>query len=515
MTFEPPSQGSLPNWPPPPPPPPLPPPPSYVSPPWAAPPLRYPAVPAKRQRRSWLPVAVPVAVFVLLLGVVLVPAILRQRAAAFPKTWDARVVDLATFVENERGLKFKHPIAFQFMTEKAFLAEVSGTRVKPNISRQLIHDAILRTRGYVGPTFDSVKAESDFVSNVTGFYSDADQKMRVRGTEVTSSMKVTLVHELTHALQDQQFSIRKVRASVQSDEAEFAVQSLIEGDARDIENAYVASLPGAEQQAILAEEDATRSDTGNTPDALQVQYGAPYELGALMVGMLRHLGGVDRLNEAFTNPPSAETAVALPFVPAASAKHTVTSAFAFAGASETIDDRDLIGFESVGVLSTFLTLSSRLDPTVAWRAASGWKGEAIQVVRRNGVVCTDSALKGRAAPDTARLFAAYQLWAEATPTKTTVALDNEVINISSCDPGSAAPVPKTGIFSALYRLSELDQILFVHAEKNGFATAARASCAALKGLLDIDGSAIDDDVFRSGTLTPTLAAQAATSAESC
>ena len=60
-----------------------------------------------------------------------------------------------------------------------------------------------------------------------------------------------------------------------------------------------------------------------------------------------------------------------------------------------------------------------------------------------------------------------------------------------------------------------DQILFVHAEKNGFATAARASCAALKGLLDIDGSAISDDVFRTGTLTPTLAAQAATSAENC
>lgn len=438
----------------------------------------------------------------------------RSRQAAIPKTWDPRVTELVSFVEKERGLTFKHPVPFEFMTEEAFVAAITGIRPKANPELDKIHEAILRARGFAGADYNSVKAEEDFVSNVTGFYDDVDQKMRVRGTELTPYAKVTIVHELTHALQDQRFSIKKVRKGIDSDEQDFAVKSLIEGDARDIENAYVSSLSEAEQQEIFDFENPAGSDRlDDTPDALRVQYGAPYELGALMVQTLRHLGGVARLNEAFRTPPYSEASVVLPFAPPPTS-HGVLTRFDTDPGDKRVLPADLIGYESVGTLSTFLTLSSRLDPVQSWRAASGWGDEIIQVVRRNGDICVDTRVGGRTSADTALLTTAYQQWA-ALGSKVTVVPSSDSVLVQSCDPGSSAPKPNTGIFEAIYRLNQTDQVLYRNAELNGLKDQPRASCAVLKGHLVIDGTTLPDEVFRTGDLGQELAAQANEAALAC
>jgi hypothetical protein len=503
MTLPPPDPWAPPTWAPPrhslPPPPP---------PGWA--PTGLPPAPPKK--RNWLPL---VAILIVggFLWVVINP-LGGSRQAAVPKAWDPRVTDLATFVENERGLKFKHPVPFEFMTEEQFVAAITGIRPKADPDRDKVHEAVLRARGFVGPDYNSAKAEEDFVSNVTGYYDNGDKTMRVRGTELTPYAKVTIVHELTHALQDQQFSIKKVRNGIESDEQDFAVRSLIEGDARDIENAYIDSLSETEQKAVYdAENPAGSNALDNTPDALQVQFGAPYELGALMVGTLRHIGGIDGLNAAFHTPPRDEAAVVLPFVPETYSNVPVAQ-FGNDAAAKELPPADLFGYQSVGTLSTFLTLSSRLDPIDAWRAASGWGDEVIRVVRRNDQICVDTRLGGKTAADTALLGRAYQQWAQLG-SQTKVTAENDSVLVESCDPGSAAPIPKTGIFEAIYRLSETDQVLYRHAEGDGLMDQKRASCAVLGGHLVIDGTTLDDEVFRTGDLPPELATQATQAAKGC
>jgi hypothetical protein len=499
----------------------LPPPDPWAPPTWATPPRQslppppppgwvptgYPPAPPKK--RNWLPL---VAILIVggFLWVVVKP---RAHQAAVPKAWDPRVTELATFVENERGLKFKHPVPFEFMTEQQFVAAITDIRPTPNPARDKVHEAVLRARGYVGPDYNSVKAEEDFVSNVTGYYDNVDKKMRVRGTELTPYAKVTIVHELTHALQDQRFSIKKVRNGIESDEQDFAVKSLLEGDARDIENAYIGSLSETEQDAVYNAEHPAGSDAlDNTPDALQVQFGAPYELGALMVGTLRHIGGIERLNAAFHTPPNDEAAVVLPFVPSAPASPPLTRFIDATG--KTVPPADLFGYQSVGTLSTFLTLSSRLEPIDAWRAASGWGGEVVLVVQRNDQICVETRVSGKTAADTALLGRAYQQWA-ALGSQAKVTSETDAIMVEACDPGAAAPVPKTGIFEAIYRLSQTDQVLYRHAERGGLKDQTRASCAVLGGHLVIDGTMLDDEVFRTGDLPPDLGAQATQAAQGC
>jgi hypothetical protein len=513
MTLPPPNPWAPPRWAPPTPPGALPPPPpaapprnphNFTPPPYA------PATPPKKP--NWL-AAVVILIVAGFLWLVIKPSG-QSKTAAFPRAWDPRVTELVSFVERERELTFKHPVPFEFMTEEAFVAAITGSRPEANPERDQIHEAILRARGFVGPDYNSVKAEEDFVSNVTGFYDDVDQKMRVRGTELTPYAKVTIVHELTHALQDQRFSIKKVRKGIESDEQDFAVKSLIEGDARDIENAYVESLPEAEQQEIFDfENPAGSSRLDNTPDALQVQFGGPYELGALMVQTLRHLGGVERLDAAFKSPPDDEAAVVLPFA-AAPTSHGTLNRFATESSDKKFPLDDRIGYESVGTLSTFLTLSSRLDPIQSWRAASGWGDEVIQVVRRNGDICVDTRVGGRTPADTAMLASAYQQWA-ALGSKVTVTPTSDSVLVESCDPGTSAPAPKTGIFEAIYRLNQTDQVLYRNAEQNGLKDQPRASCAVLQGHLAIDGTTLPDDVFRTGNLGPDLVAKANEAAKNC
>jgi hypothetical protein len=471
-------------------------------------PTGYPP-PTPAKKRSWLPL---VAILIVggFLWVVVKP---RAHQPSVPKAWDPRVTELATFVENERGLKFKHPVPFEFMTEQQFVAAITDIRPAANPARDKVHEAVLRARGYVGPDYNSAKAEEDFVSNVTGYYDNVDKKMRVRGTELTPYAKVTIVHELTHALQDQQFSIKKVRNGIESDEQDFAVKSLLEGDARDIENAYINSLSETEQNAVYEAEHPAGSNEGdNTPDALQVQFAAPYELGALMVGTLRHIGGIERLNAAFRTPPSDEAAVVLPFVPETQS-FVPLSGFESDATVKTLPPADLFGYQSVGTLSTFLTLSSRLDPIDAWRAASGWGDEVIRVVQRNDQICVDTRVGGKTAADTLLLGRAYQEWALGS--QATVTPESDGVLVESCDPGAATPVPKTGIFEAIYRLSQTDQVLYRHAERDGLKDPKRASCAVLGGHLVIDGTTLDDDVFRTGKLPPELGAQATRAAQGC
>ena len=75
------------------------------------------------------------------------------------------------------------------------------------------------------------------------------------GTDLTDvDVRVTLVHELTHALQDQHFDLTKLDDAVETSGEDFALTALVEGDATSVEDDYLFSLPQAEQDAYFAED---------------------------------------------------------------------------------------------------------------------------------------------------------------------------------------------------------------------------------------------------------------------
>src|SRR3546814_7300245 len=102
---------------------------------------------------------------------------------------------------------------------------------------------------------------------------------------MTPAVTKTLVHELTHALQDQHFDLGKKFDELDNDKegtAAAVYRGLVEGDASRIETAYVASLPTDEQQALQKSAETDQGEMLKKMDEVQqilvVLMSTPYAL---------------------------------------------------------------------------------------------------------------------------------------------------------------------------------------------------------------------------------------------
>ncbi len=249
----------------------------------------------------------------LLLGACQSQAVLpKHRAASSPPpspgSIQAFVPEAERFVEEHRGLRFKEPVRVQYLDDDAFRDRILELQKQDrnNVEREA---RLLKALGLVEPGVDVVKAEDELLgAGVTGFYDPKTKELVVRGTRATPSVRHTVVHELTHALQDQWFSLKTPDdLDVDADEA---FRALAEGDAVRIERQYISTLSTADQQAVRQE-----GGSGPPPDVPRVLVAElvfPYQIGPRFIDALQGspvTGGVDG---AFKKRPMATMQVLHP-----------------------------------------------------------------------------------------------------------------------------------------------------------------------------------------------------------
>ena len=149
-----------------------------------------------------------------------------------------------------------------------------------------------------------------------GFYSYEDERIRIRGTELTPYVEDVLVHELTHALQDQNFDLGKRFEELdKADDANSSAASdgfdaLVEGDARRIEEKWRDSLSDAERAALDKEKAAGAKGfedrSKGIPEVLVTMMAAPYDLGQAMLAVAVQQGGDGEVDNLFRSPPKTE-----------------------------------------------------------------------------------------------------------------------------------------------------------------------------------------------------------------
>ena len=81
------------------------------------------------------------------------------------------------------------------------------------------------------------------------YYDPTTKKITVKGSVDDVSTRVTVARELTHALQDQHFDLVALRKAAAKAHGSTVLQTLVEGDARRIENEYERTLSADDQQA--------------------------------------------------------------------------------------------------------------------------------------------------------------------------------------------------------------------------------------------------------------------------
>ena len=164
-----------------------------------------------------------------------------KAATAKPGSIDAFVPQAVGFVESHRGLRFKQPVKVNHLSDAEFSQRIVSLqrRDRADTDRQA---KIFRALGLVDRSVDVEKAEEELLGgNVVGYYDPKTKELVVRGDAATVSVKHVVVHELTHALQDQWFGL-DVNQRGQTDDQALAYISLVEGDAVRIEREYIASL---------------------------------------------------------------------------------------------------------------------------------------------------------------------------------------------------------------------------------------------------------------------------------
>ncbi|MGE3622188.1 MAG: hypothetical protein AB7L84_17170 [Acidimicrobiia bacterium] len=362
-----------------------------------------------------------------------------------PDEWDPRVLPLAEFVEQARGLEFEHPVHVDFLDEDEWAAwgEVDSSDLSDEEVEVLEQTpAVFRALGMAEGDFDLLAAVQDVQTDGTvGFYEFATERISVRGLEMTWQVKATLVHELTHVLQDQHFDIGdRLQIEGRGLTDETALHVVAEGDADRIEGLWADQLPDADRAALEAEMAegvaGAEADLAHVPGSVVALFGSTYVLGAGFVAVVEADDGQDGIDHAFELPPGPEEHVFDPL------------SYLQLDEPEDVDLPDvdgevLDGFDGpFGVVGWYLMLAERTDPATALVTLEGWGGDASRAFVRDGRTCIALRYRGEDEAAAVGLEAVATAWAAAMPIEAdaVVGRDGDVVEVTSCDPGADAEV---------------------------------------------------------------------------
>ncbi|MBV9832354.1 MAG: hypothetical protein JOZ82_12235, partial [Marmoricola sp.] len=307
-----------------------------------------------------------------------------------------------------------------------------------------------------------------------------DKRIYVRGTKVTPSVRPTLVHELTHALQDQYFDLGtreeklgKVKDDPTTEQSVF--DAMAEGDAERAADGYRSTLSAAARRRLARSEAADQGGIGKqlakVPKVVLTMIGSPYVLGEALMQTVAVQGGNRSVDQLFRTPPKHEIVLLDPFrVLEHETGATTVPVPALASGEKKFESGEL------GALTWYLMLAQRLPLREALAAADGWGGDSYVGFDRAGTSCARVDYTGRSPADTTRMLGALRTWAAAARTPTRVSASGRLVHLESCDPGTAVLVKQDHSEDAM-GMAATRAVLGVAFLRQG-ATPAKADCIA-------------------------------------
>jgi hypothetical protein len=439
-------------------------------------------------RRRWPYVAFALA---MVLAAVAAVGVAHNRSGPqgppHPSKWDARVQKYVDFVEQKRGLEFSHPVYVDFLSDAAFEKQITSDRdeLSDDDLKELDQYAgMLRALGLVEGDVDLFDKQNELRGKgVIGFYSYQDERLRIRGTEITPAVESTIVHELTHALQDQNFDLGQRFAELDdADDANASAESegfdaLVEGDARRIEGLWRDHLSDPERAALDKEQKKGQKgfekDAKDVPEVLVTMLAAPYELGQALLAVAEQQGDDAAVDNLFRSPPRTEEQQLDPWTLVADHQGflTVPEPDLPEGAT-SFDDG---AFGSIGWL---MLLSERLPATKALTAVDGWGGDSYAAYEQDGVSCVSIDYRSDTPEDLAQMQSALKAWVSQGPkASASVSKDGQTLVLHSCDPGKNARKVASGRSKDALALVLTRTYLSLGLVKSG-ADVAVARCGA-------------------------------------
>jgi hypothetical protein len=143
---------------------------------------------------------------------------------------------------------------------------------------------------------------------VAGYYDPKAHQFHLADWIDLDGQKPVMAHELTHALQDQHFNLRRFEHWPKGDsDAELAAHALIEGDATLAMTLYVTRNPLRALAFLksLGASGMSSDELDHAPRALRETLLFPYQEGILWTRHLYQRGGWNEVSQAFTTLPQS------------------------------------------------------------------------------------------------------------------------------------------------------------------------------------------------------------------
>jgi hypothetical protein len=340
------------------------------------------------------------------------------------RTGDRQQIEQQT--SELRGLSFKNPVKYKII-DRSELRRVLVDKVKEQYTEQEMRD-YSRTLAAVGLVPEGTDLLNVLISlyneQVAAFYVPDERSLYTFKDLVFSSNldKMLLSHELTHALQDQNFDLTTFPLKVKTnDDLAMATSALIEGDATVlmtrwyVENVDPSKMLG-DLGAMFSQNTAKLREA---PPYLREMLMFPYQEGQQFAMALFNSGGNAAIDAAFRNPPTTTKDILHPdkfLHQRATPEHLDLPKL------EAADWR-LIGSNTLGEFGTRFILGQGMGLYDAQVLAEGWNGDRYQVYEQgtNGPTALVWVTAWETEPEATEFAGAYKKVIEkrtATPAPT-------------------------------------------------------------------------------------------------
>ncbi|OAQ53525.1 hypothetical protein HTG_08580 [Natrinema mahii] len=295
-------------------------------------------------------------------------------------------------IEVVRGLKYERDVDLEIVSRDEYRAQRASARGNGSAFRNEVWRGVFLVDGEtdVDRAFDDLYADS-----VQGYYVNDRIVIVADDADVIRIDRRTLVHELTHALQDQHFGIGRESETIDGLRAE---NGLLEGEAGYVPDRYDRRCGAAWQclpdpQPTAASGEALTRRPFNAGLFLSIY--APYAAGPPFVADLHDRGGWDTIDRAHDDPPRSTAQVLHPERYPETAPVAVELGDRSSDGWEPVSEGGEPRTETIGEATLFATLwangvvdrpltrgaGERSPYNYTHPATAGWVGDGLQVYR--------------------------------------------------------------------------------------------------------------------------------------
>jgi hypothetical protein len=246
---------------------------------------------------------------------------------------------------------------------------------------------------------------------VAGYYDSKAKRFYLADWLELEGQKPVMAHELTHALQDQHFNLRRFEKWPEGDsDAELAAHALIEGDATLAMTIYMTRNPliALAFMRSISSSSTSLEQFKQAPRALRESLVFPYEQGAEWVTQLYKRDGWRKVSQAYKDLPLSSEQIL----------HTDKYYAHEVPVKVSLPDvRSLLGrnwkridYDVNGEWSYYLILDQYLNSqSESKRAAAGWAGDRYEIYEgpKPGDVFIAQLIEWDTADDAREFFDAY------------------------------------------------------------------------------------------------------------